>query len=125
MADNYNYDMQRLQQDAIRRAREMQSRAQINAPQNIPHNRAAPKPPAPVQTASKPAAAVPAAPQPELPRVNPPSSESPMNPLSSISDIFESLFNDKERALLLLLIVLLVEEKADVALVFALMYLAL
>ncbi len=134
MADNYNYDMQRLQQDAIRRAREMQLRAQTATP---PLNYPVPRPPASIpappplnRPASNPPVPVQAAQQIQPPHEHhagshPPEHEPPKNQLSSINDIFESLLSDSERTLLLVLILLLVEEKADTGLIFALMYLAL
>lgn len=136
MADNFNnYDMQRLQQDAIRRAREMQARAQPPPPaQSPPAAR-----PAPVQTARPapplvppPARHVPPAEQ-HVPLNIPPAS-APRNapapapvkgPLKPFGDIFESLMADQERTLILVLILLLVEEKADTGVIFALMYLVL
>lgn len=119
MADNYTYDMQRLQQDAIRRAREMQARAQIAAPAA---NRAAPRPPAPP---------VPAAQVPAPPHVSGPAAgqqhkhEQPFGPLGPVKDIFDILMSDSERTLILVLIILLTDEKADMGLIFALMYLIL
>lgn len=141
MPDNHTYEMQQLQKDAIRRAREMQSRAQIASPsQNYPLPRpvvatqdappisrpAPPKPPVPVQ--SIPVQSAPQAPPHEhnVPLgSNPSEHDQPKNQLDSIGDIFESLLSDSERTLILALILLLVEEKADTGLIFALMYLAL
>jgi len=125
MPDNYNYDMQQLQQDAIRRAREMQSRAQIPVqrvpPPPVPRPAPSP-PPVPVQHAQQiqPPRERQAAPVPnQLGR------ESPKGQLNPLTDIFESLLSDSERTLIMVLILLLVEEKADTGLIFALMYLAL
>jgi hypothetical protein len=134
MAENYNYDMQRLQQDAIRRAREMQSRAQVNtAPVNRPvpkapvpaqaaqpQNRSAPKPTAPAKQAS-----VPVQQTQQQHEQHAPSEHEPPKGLNPINDIFEMLLSDSERTLILALILLLVEEKADTSLIFALMYLAM
>lgn len=124
MPDNYNYDMQQLQQDAIRRAREMQSRAQIplqRTPPPIP--RPAPSPPAPVvQHAQQ---TQPPREHHTAPVLNQAVHEAPKNQLNPLTDIFESLLSDSERTLILVLILLLVEEKADTGLIFALMYLAL
>lgn len=117
MADSYNYDMQRLQQDAIRRAREMQARAQsYTAPQP-------PAPPAPEPQRHIP----PAEPRHAPPRENSPQGnrEQPKNQLSPIGDIFDSLMKDSERTLIIVLILLLVQEKADPEIIFALMYLVL
>lgn len=129
MAENNNYDMQRLQQDAIRRAREMQARAQINT---VPINRPPPKIAVPIQEA-QPRRESPAPPkeapepvqrrEPPLPALDN-TNEHPKG-LNPIGDIFEMLFKDSERTLILALILLLVDEKADTGLIFALMYLAM
>jgi hypothetical protein len=125
MAENNNYDMQRLQQDAIRRAREMQSRAQINT---VPVTRPTPKPTIPIQEAqprNRPDQSPPA-PAPKTSRSEPRSEQhEPPKGLGPITDIFEMLFSDTERTLILALILLLVDEKADASLIFALMYLAM
>lgn len=125
MADNYTYDFQRLQQDAIRRAREMQARAQAGAP--LPNS----NPPRP--QASPPAFSAPAAPVSAPPRSSVPEPsagqrhehEPSFGPLSPVKDIFDSLMSDSERTLILVLILLLSEEKADMGLIFALMYLVI
>ncbi len=125
MADNYTYDFQRLQQDAIRRAREMQARARVPAPplnQGAPGPPAAPAPsPAPQQQHSAPAPQHVPAPEAGQQHGHEPS----FGPLSPVKDIFDSLMSDSERTLLLVLILLLTEEKADIGLIFALMYLVL
>jgi len=133
MADSYSYDMQRLQQDAIRRAREMQARAQNYS---VPHQdpaparpaqNAAPVPPPPTEQARR-------IPPDEPPRHVPPhepskphehGNEPPQSPLGSIGGIFEDLMKDSERTLILVLILILVEEKSDPEIILALMYLVL
>ncbi len=126
MADNYTYDFQRLQQDAIRRAREMQARARVPA---VPLNQSAPGPPAAPAAQPSPAPPQHSAPAPQ--HVAAPAAgqqhghEPSFGPLSSVKDIFDSLMSDSERTLLLVLILLLTEEKADIGLIFALMYLVL
>jgi hypothetical protein len=143
MADSYSYDMQRLQQDAIRRAREMQARAQnLVAPQQVPAGAR------PVQNQDSASAAPPPL-QTEQTSRTPPREQSPpaheqhapvqertipvreqQNPitepiktlLSPVGDIFESLMKDSDRTLILLLILILVEEKSDPGVIFALMY---
>jgi hypothetical protein len=126
MADSYNYDMQRLQQDAIRRAREMQARAQsyvappppAAAPANPSHsqNREPAKP--------EQARHIPPAEPRHTPRHEPPPPE-PNPPLNPLGNIFEGLMKDSERTLILVLILLLVEEKSNPEVIFALMYLIL
>lgn len=135
MADSYNYDMQRLQQDAIRRAREMQARAQSSAPTlNIPAARPAPvqnrpappvvPPPPPVRHTPPQEQHVPS--ETPAPRHRDDPEQEPMKGLlSPIGDIFGSLMADSERTLILVLIILLVEDKADTGVIFALMYLIL
>lgn len=128
MADNYTYDMQRLQQDAIRRAREMQARAQIAAPSG---NRAAPRPPAPPVAAAP--VAPPAAhqsrsahaPEQRTPAPQRHEHEPGLGPFAPVKDIFDILMSDSERTLILVLILLLTDEKADMGLIFALMYLVI
>ncbi|MGX8701309.1 hypothetical protein [Caproiciproducens sp.] len=128
MADNYPYDFQRLQQDAIRRAREMQARARVPAP---PLNQSAPGPPAAPAAQPSPAPQQHSAPTPAPQHVPAPEAgqqrerEPSYGPLTPVKDIFDSLMSDSERTLLLVLILLLTEEKADIGLVFALMYLVL
>ena len=127
MADTYNYDMQRLQQDAIRRAREMQSRAQAAVSQpnrNMPNptvsntqaHHSAPPPqraavPPPVSPAEKPGAQY--------------SNNSGGGQMAPFRNLFDTLFDDSERTLILVLMLLLVEEQADTGLIFALLYLVL
>ena len=130
MAENYNYDMQRLQQDAIRRAREMQSRAQAAVSQpnrNIP-NPAVPNPPThPARHSAPPPqrAAAPPPPIPEGNRENRPANEPAKGQIGPIQNIFDILFNDSERTLILILVLLLIEEQADTGLIFSLLYLIL
>lgn len=118
MADNNQYDMQSLQQDAIRRAREMQARAQRLMQEPARPERSAThvehgSVPPPRRGAEAPRP--PARPPEQKPEKRPQPAE----------DIFESLMKDKERTLILLLIVLLMEEKADTGVILALMYLIL
>lgn len=135
MADNYkDLDMQRLQQDAIRRAREMQARAQSTVSS---HNSSAQRS-APVQSRpSAPPSAVPPARQippqghsvpPRAPAPEPDRAPEPkpgLGLLNPVGDIFESLMADSERTMILVLLLLLVEDKADTGVIFALMYLIL
>jgi hypothetical protein len=141
MADSYSYDMQRLQQDAIRRAREMQARAQnFVAPQQIPtgarpvqSQNAVPAPPLPPEQTSRTPPReqsvpineqnVPIQEHPDPAQAQQPTiREQPKGILGPVEDIFESLMKDSERTLILLLILLLVEEKSDPGAIFALMY---
>lgn len=136
-------DMQRMQQEAVRRAMEMQSRArpgpEIRVPesrqrqQSDPRRRNAGANTPPVRT-PQPKAAVspPASGQRQAARGPAPPAEIPEAPqpqaqegLSSAGEIFDLLFQDSERNLILGLILLLSSEKADPALIFALMYLAM
>ncbi len=113
MASNDTADMQRMQQDAIRRVREMQSRAQqtLNQSQN-PAPPPEPPPHKEPERAHKPHAVPP--PPPQLP---------PQAQATSLSNLFDGLMQDSERTLIMVLLLILVSEKADTGLIFALMYL--
>lgn len=137
---NNSYDMQRLQQDAIRRAREMQARAQNAVASSPPASRPAP---APGRTSIPVPGSVPVrhAPPEEqhtpLEEHAPPVEEPPQPGEHSaqaghkatlpgpIGDIFDSLMADSERTLILILLLILMEEKADSGVIMALMYLVL
>lgn len=125
---NNSYDMQRLQQEAIRRAREMQARAQ-NAV-NSPPPGIRPDPGREAANAAPLSGSVPVrhttpAEQRE------PEHNSPPHPAHSsilpgpVGDVFDSLMADSERTLILVLLLILVEEKADSGVILALMYLIL
>lgn len=123
MAENTN-DMQRMQQDAIRRVHEMQSRAQqtlnrTQSPPELTH----PQEPTQQRHQNNPApphGAPPGAP----PHGEPPHQEPPPSvPPNTLSNLFDGLLRDGERTLILVLILILVSEKADTGMIFALMYL--
>lgn len=167
-------EMNRMQQDAIRRVREMQARAMqyqsggqpdrrsdahAQQRQSAQSARSAPaerrEPPgaqtqgqhAPQNTATQPdrsrqtqreqTAARPspdasgretgASNQGQAPQAQPPVSAPPaaMRPANPVTDIFQMLFRDSDRTLLLALILILSEEKCDPGLLFALLYIAL
>lgn len=123
MATN-DQEMQRMQQDAIRRVREMQSRAQQtlnHQPETTaPHREASARNQVRPPEAAPAAPVMPAAPaMPTLPAEPAPKQENP------ITDLFNGLLADTERTLLLVLILLLISEKADTYLIFALMYLVI
>jgi len=122
VASNETNDMQRMQQDAIRRVREMQSRAnqslnrsQSTAPQERPAHEASQHS---QQNHSQPSSSHSA---PAPPSLLPDLSSLPQ--ASSLNSLFDSLLQDGERTLILVLILILVSEKADTGLIFALMYL--
>ena len=114
MATNDTNDMQRMQQDAIRRVREMQNRAQqslTRSQQAAPTEPQTPEPePQPQRhhDSSHAHGAPPALPLPQP---------------STLSNLFDGLLQDGERTLILVLLLILVSEKADTGLIFALMYL--
>lgn len=89
------YDFGRMQAEAVRRAREMQSRARVSEP---------PPPPEP----------------PKEEPVPPPPKES-----ESPQSLMDSLFADKERTIILALLVLLSGENGNHELLFALLFLLL
>lgn len=135
MAENRSeetYNMQSLQQDAIRRAREMQARARfpsgympVSAVQHeephphteeMPVNTRAPEPPR-QSGGNSPA-------RPEPPRPAPPPEEEPM-PEKFAGGALDFLLKDSEKTLILVLMLILLEEKTDSSLIFALMYLVI
>lgn len=91
-------DMERMQQEAVRRAREMQQRARI--------------PTAPRTEAPKPEE-----------HTEKQSHTDPKPPVPETQSLTEVLFKDREKTLILCLILLLTDEKSDSSLVFALLYL--
>lgn len=110
------YDMDQMREEAVRRAREMQARAHLPPRQtrqgrNTPQHREQPPAPEPEK-----------APQPEL--VQEPLLSSPAEELSpSSAGLLENLFQDKERTIILALLILLSGEESNHELMFALMFL--
>lgn len=141
MADNTGLErseLNRLQQEAIRRAREMQARAQIpssyapraaqgGAVRSDPQEEEeAPPPPPPPPPQPQPRNASSPAPR-EQPEAPAPSRAPPSSPADSffggISGSLDFLLKDSERSMILILLLILMEEKADTSLIFAMMYL--
>lgn len=129
-------DMERMQQEALRRVQEMQSRARTAGggehPPEAPGRHGEPKPHGPQERRSSPPAQQHAHPhtQQEPPPPHPPSAPPApmepvggMGPMGGITDIFQSLMKDSDRTLILVLILLLANEETDTGLVLALMYL--
>lgn len=106
-------DMNELRRDAIRRAREMQARAQISPA-------AYAQPPEPEEPPEKP----PPEPPENGPDPVPPPGFSPEGG-PAIGGALDFLLKDSERTLILTLMLILMEEKADTSLIFAMMYLLL
>ncbi len=124
------FDMGRMQEEAVRRAREMQARAHIpprqsrsgmgnSAPSSSPERRPAQPhvPPQPDPPSS-----------PEEQREAAPSPQSFESASSQAVDnhsagLLESLFQDKERTIILALLILLSGEESNHELMFALMFL--
>ncbi len=135
MADNTGLErseLNRLQQEAIRRAREMQARAQIpssyapraaqgGAVRPDPQEEEAPPPPQPRDSPPPAPREQPEAPAPAPPRA-PPSSPADSF-FGGISGSLDFLLKDSERSMILILLLILMEEKADTSLIFAMMYL--
>lgn len=88
-------DYKTMQQEAIKKALDMQNRSQPKISQNIPK-------------------------EPEVVKEEPPVLQE-----SKKTDIFELLFKDSEKTLILILILLLLSEECDVSLLLALIYLIL
>ena len=125
-------DMQRLQQEAVRRAQEMQARARM--PQNAPRSpearpRGQKRPEFFVGGPSSVSDRAQATPEreeqePEHSPAPPPERRPAVpEPQKGIQDIFGALMSDSERTMILVLILLLINEGADMGLVLALMYL--
>lgn len=114
------FDMNRMQEEAIRRAREMQSRAHIPPRQNRrqgSRNEPVPAPEPPEQKQPEPPHQEPAPPPSE--DFQPPAgTEAP-----AANGLLESLFQDKERTIILALLILLSGEESNHELMFALMFL--
>lgn len=111
MAQNDNNDMRKMQQEAIRRVQEMQSRARsLSSSSAKPAAKDSDSPPSNFSEE-----------QAEQKHVQPLSALNSQN--GNLPSIFENLMQDSERTLILVLILLLVSEKADSELIFALMYL--
>lgn len=102
------YDINQMREDAMRRAREMQSRARL--PARPPQQRGTP----PERNSAE---------QRESPR-EAPSAPQERNPAQSAEkNLLENLFQDKERTVLLALLLLLSEDDSHHDLMFALMFL--
>ncbi len=103
-------EMNRMQQEAARRASEMHNRtARPIPPQSKPPQQPKPPPPKPEPP-----------PQPDPPV---PSIPCPPVTNSNSGDILEVLMHDKERNLILLMIILLMGEDCDHTILLALLYL--
>ena len=103
------YDMDQMREEAVRRAREMQARAHLPPRQtrqgrNTPQHREQPP-----------------APEPEKPPQPEPVQEPLLSPSSA--GLLENLFQDKERTIILALLILLSGEERNHELMFALMFL--
>jgi len=98
-------EMKKMQQEAVRRAEEMQNRARtVQQQQNQPSHHQ-----------SEPVA--------EINTPNVENIQKPPERQNETGGLFETLMKDKERTLILGLILLLMDEKTDNSLIFALMYL--
>lgn len=115
--DSYNF--QSLQEEAVRRAREMQARAHLpTAGSSIPAGAPSSQQEAHPHSEQMPIHETP----PPAPPAPVPETEEP--PEDSGFGFLESLLKDNERTLIWVLLLILLQEKADTALIFALMYLA-
>ena len=98
-------EMRRMQEEAVRRAEEMQNRAKAQM-----HRQPQPEPPPPPPVKNENIVEE----RPVMP---------PVKPKEETGGIFEALMKDKERTLILSLILLLMDEKTDNSLILALLYL--
>lgn len=112
MANSDSNNLQQMRQDAIRRSQEMYRRA--HAPPGYTGNAfSEPDPP------TEP-------PPPKRSNPEPSHQETESPALKNQPDFFQALFSDRERNLVLSILLLLIEEKeSDPALIFALLYLLL
>lgn len=128
-------EMNRMQQEAMRRVNEMHSRAR-STPQQKPSAQTSFTPASsqkPYTSSSQAPQSPQSKPPPQQEPPQPPTQTSPASfsascstpPVvrSSSGDILENLMNDKERNLILLMIILLMGEDCDQALLLALLYL--
>jgi hypothetical protein len=124
MPSNHNedsYNFHSLQEDAIRRAREMQARARLSPFDSPGEERAAePEPSQPREEqvpSSKPSS-------PNPPALSPENNFGEERTDDPTAGLLDTLLKDNERTLIWVLLLILLEEKADTALILALMYLA-
>lgn len=104
-------EMRRMQEEAARRAREMQARArQPQRPRPAPQNQRDNRPPPPKE------------PPPPQPQPEPQTAEIAVNQ-PPVPSLLEELFKDRERTVLLALLILLGNEEGSSELMFALLFL--
>ena len=103
-------EMRRMQQEAIHRDNEMQARAKQKLQGTDPRQAEGVPPPEPAPTA--------AAEPPEAQAAVPPGKAEP----AGLQGLFDGLMEDRERTMILVLILLLFTEQADTAVIFALLY---
>lgn len=115
------YDLNRMQADAVRRAREMQSRARAANRQR--QQTAQPPQPQQPEPAPPPAADEAPMPEPAAPPEPPAREQSAAVIGTPQNSLLENLFQDKERAIILALLILLSGEGDNHELMFALMFL--
>ncbi len=107
----YSDEMDKMQQEAVRRMQEMQSRGKPTTPINI----------TPEQSQHQAEKRNQSQQSTQIPVVH---NESEVCKSSAKQpSFFESIFHDKERSLILLLLLLLSTEKTDTSLILALVYL--
>lgn len=108
-------EMRRMQEEAARRAREMQARArQPQRPRPAPQNQRDNRPPPPKEPTPPP--------QPLPPQTEPQTAEIAANQ-PPVPSLLEELFKDRERTVLLALLILLGNEEGSSELMFALLFL--
>lgn len=124
------YDMDQMREEAVRRAREMQSRAHLPPRQEASQQRrsSAQRSSSPSQQAQRHAPEPPAKhTEPPTEHTQPPEIRQPMEERSQgqmhSPGLLESLFQDKERTVILALLILLSEDDSHHDLMFALMFL--
>ena len=108
----YSDEMDKMQQEAVRRMQEMQSRGK---PVAVSHTTNAEQPQPQDKKQASPVSVPDSVPVHKKPEICDSENKQP--------SFFESIFHDKERSLILLLLLLLSTEKTDTGLILALVYL--
>lgn len=108
--------MDQMQRDAVRRMQEMQARAHM--PKRPPSSSASVVPPVPTKKET------PSKHHKDIPKSKPKEKEpAPLPEAPKKKGFLEDLLKDKERTLLIVLVIILGMEKADTSLILALLYL--
>lgn len=117
------YDFGRMQEEAARRMREMQARARSPQGSRPRHTQAGASTEASHEPPSERPPRQPDPPAPEEPAVSQSASPQEVPPQTNAGGLLENLFQDKERTIILALLILLGSEGNNHELMFALLFL--